>query len=339
MLCALLLAAAPSGAPRVAPIALEDLILLADAIVVGQVARVVCVGPDGEVEPAAVDAHGAARCSDARTVAEVAVERVLRGDPYGKRIWYLAESTWTCDVTDAEPGERALFFLMQSGGRLAREEQREAQAELTSGQPVLHVAWSGRGIMPLSTQDGEERITSWGTVVPPEELAVAALPDRPASSVYWTARLEDVARFAEARIAHAFRPLPAHPVSGLPACIALIGPEERTIAAWWRDGTVVWSSDLQAGGPPFLHSDAGAGRVTSFAEKCDGGFFGQRSRQASALSVGPPAPRVALRLHGMLREFDLEHEGAALVTKLRHEVLAGLAEREGQPLAQALVLR
>src|SRR6185503_3044222 len=59
------------------------------------------------------------------------------------------------------------------------------------------------------------------------------------------------------------RPLlmPAHPVSGLPAALAIVVDEQDVVAAYWHDGTVIWSADREAGGAPYLQ-----GRAESLGE-------------------------------------------------------------------------
>lgn len=343
MLCILLIVAlATHHPPKVAPISLEGLALYADCIVVGHVSRVVCVGEDGEILPASLDVQGAARCSEARTIAEVAVQRVLRGDPAVARVWYFAEGTWTCDVTQAVLGERALFFLTQAGAEPAAEKQLEAEDELTGGQPLLRDAWAGRGRMPIASEDGTEWITAWDDVIPSEELVVKQPQDIPYASIYWMAPLEEVARLVVTRISSTFGPIPIHPVSGLPACVAVATPGERTIAAFWRDGTAVWSVDSISGGPPFLEGDIGTASVSAIWEVCE-----DRDLEPDPLSwwrqPSPKLPpfRLVLRFPGAFHDLELPSDSPPPidVTEVWKQILGAIPEDGGRPLVQPLMLR
>jgi hypothetical protein len=46
------------------------------------------------------------------------VVETLKGDSLVSRLFFLAQPTWICDVTEAEAGETALLFLERSNGVL-----------------------------------------------------------------------------------------------------------------------------------------------------------------------------------------------------------------------------
>jgi len=146
-----LLALSLTAHGMVAETTLGKLATGSDLILVGKVARVVAVpAGDGEVR-----------------VAEVEVHRWVKGDPQPKRVWYLAEGTWTCDVSTAIEGEKALFFLTDPGGpvqgtdlgkdlcaRLESPNFLKNLKVLMGEAPLLELAWSGHGRMPLAEIEG-----------------------------------------------------------------------------------------------------------------------------------------------------------------------------------------
>lgn len=144
----------------VAPVAFEELANGSERIVIGKVESVAAI-------------------EDVR-IAKVAVTRTLKGTPV-KEIYYLAEPTWTCDITSAEVGETALFFfdkykfsdspkprvILPEGQMLLKSGYEEPlgfkpQVEaLVEGNSFWMVADAGRGRMPLRNINGVDYITLW----------------------------------------------------------------------------------------------------------------------------------------------------------------------------------
>ena len=109
-------------------------------------------------------------------IATVEVVRTLKGDSLPE-LHYLAHRRWTCDITDAKIGEKAVLFLSHhrfnpnprpcrsdSLGRaivpmfLEHEPNgfREEVGEAYGGTPFLDVAWHGSGRMPIHTEASVE---------------------------------------------------------------------------------------------------------------------------------------------------------------------------------------
>jgi hypothetical protein len=169
MLAALVFAVVGSSANvvSVAPVTLDELVMMSDAIVIGEVERVVDVKPT----------FGAwfvpdELASSTWPIAELRVLRTLKGDPNVVKRRFAAFKTWMCDTSDAKVGERALYFLadMDPASELGEELVPEIKDEF--GAP--EAAWivhSGRGSMAISTVDGREYVTCWvSDVEVPEPL-------------------------------------------------------------------------------------------------------------------------------------------------------------------------
>jgi len=152
---ALLLLTASPGSARVASVSLPDLVQISDQVVIGTVVRL----------------H---RISGIQ-VAEVAVQETLKGDSRVSRLFFLAQPTWICDVTEAEAGETALLFLERSDGvlqfqnlppgngefRKAPPSFRRELDRLRGGSPFFVVAQAGRGHMAVRSLEGQEVTTVW----------------------------------------------------------------------------------------------------------------------------------------------------------------------------------
>jgi hypothetical protein len=316
------LAAATSPATEVSPVPLGDLALYADAIVIGRVARVVGVSPRG-VEVLASQASDPPRAPDDRwTIAEVDVERVIKGDPLAKKVWYLAQPTWICDDSKAFPGERGLFFLIQT--QTTKPEARRVIDELTAGQPILRDAWSGSGRMPIRTKEGTEWLVASDIAVPPEGLKHGPAVHEAYQEIYWTAHLNDVVGAIEAALATRRLILPAHPISGLPAELAIVVDGQFVVAAHWRDGTTIWSHDLVAGGPPYLRASSRA--FEDLYRWTSGRELGPESWQKDTF---PPHSRTRVTVRLPLETHDLGCPTPA-AEDLRAEILRRLP-REGEP--------
>jgi len=107
---------------RVTEIALNGLVARSDLIVLAKVRKV----EDG---PADIKAE----CDQFPPV-KVATAQVIetwKGSPV-REIRYVASPLWTCDISDAEKGERVVLFL-----------------GIRKGSPIMMIAHSGWGRMPL----------------------------------------------------------------------------------------------------------------------------------------------------------------------------------------------
>ena len=173
--------AGPSSAPaavipRVADLPLAHVTRFADAIFVGRVEEV--------FEVAQPDHRPGGNTGDplpyleAIPIAKVSVQRPLKGVEEGETLHYLATGTWTCDISRAVVGERALFMLRESDW--PRHLQPAARSELrrrTASAPVFAVAHSGRGRMPLREVEGIEYATYRHNIVLPEDLPTIDGPE------------------------------------------------------------------------------------------------------------------------------------------------------------------
>ncbi|MGV3616932.1 MAG: hypothetical protein ACO1SV_16520 [Fimbriimonas sp.] len=113
-------------APRVIPIPFSEAITSAKRIVVGQVAEV--------------------RSEYGIKVALLDVAETLKGEPV-RRIRFIAEGSWACDVSGAKVGERGLFLLAAPrvmSKTLMKPAEFEAATSQTDPPYPLHAAGSGR---------------------------------------------------------------------------------------------------------------------------------------------------------------------------------------------------
>lgn len=170
MLTAFLLSLAPFAAqPRKGALELAEAVRTADVIVIGHVERVIELSPSSP--PRADSALGQAR--EQPSLAEVVVERVIKGEEGTRHVVFLASRTWACDRTKAVIGERALFLLSEAPEldlELASYRPRAAQAtestplaswtpESSASEPHTRAArihrliGSGDGRMPIGSVD------------------------------------------------------------------------------------------------------------------------------------------------------------------------------------------
>jgi hypothetical protein len=144
---------APVGPPvfKVPVATLGDLTDRAKIIVVGEVTAV-----NGDWRSAPGELY---------RVADVRVTKVLKGPADLRQIRYVAQGTWTCDITGGEVGERGVYFLSES--------KLGAAAGL-----VYSIAHSGRGRMELRTIEGEVFATVWsGDVLLPKSIRTVDGPE------------------------------------------------------------------------------------------------------------------------------------------------------------------
>jgi hypothetical protein len=153
--------AVKSVAPRVGVMSFDELVRFSDAIVVARVIavhEVLRADPTGEV---LADPHAEFERTrkSAWAIAEAEVLRRIKGERGTTRVWFVAEPTWTCDISTANTGETVLLFLSESG-LPARETEwfARALAALTRGTPLHAVMHSGYGRMPVFMRADREYV-------------------------------------------------------------------------------------------------------------------------------------------------------------------------------------
>lgn len=186
---------------KVAATTLRELTSGADMIVVGRVADILKV--------------------KAVRLAAVEVIETLKGTPH-KRIYYLAQPTWTCDITTGRIGETALFFFKEYifdpepssmafveperpglywvtsgpitfGGYKEPPGFRAEVVEVLGGFPLMTVYWSGRGRMPIREVQGIEYVTIWVCdVLLPAGVATIGGPEPEYADFIRSARLSEI---------------------------------------------------------------------------------------------------------------------------------------------------
>lgn len=144
----LCIAVSASANYKVATISLEALAKQSDAIVIAEVTEIVT------------------RAGVRVAIAKV-LESVRPGSPTGK-IEFIAEPTWTCDISSAVVGERVLLYLdkVRKGARVTMLKQDLAKAASKSrnaGRTLYALGHSGRGrlVLTKSREDWIIRISRW----------------------------------------------------------------------------------------------------------------------------------------------------------------------------------
>lgn len=112
---------------------------------------------------------------DGWQLAEFEIQQVIKGSVSANTVYYLAEPTWTCDVSRARAGSRSLLFL---GAVLEKVHPSKRDSvivlgpppphETDSGETVYRISASGNGRMDLSDEDELSIITAVVTL--PESL-------------------------------------------------------------------------------------------------------------------------------------------------------------------------
>lgn len=186
LLIALVVGPTMDGAAKVMGTTLRNLAASADLIVVGRVTNIIAV--------------------QGVPVAEVEVAETLKGRPH-KRIYYLAQSTWTCDITSAKVGETTLFFFKRyrfdphpstmayvsaerpgvywiRNGTITGFDYkeppgfREEITKVVGSSAFMTVHWAGRGQMPIREVRGIKYVMIWtGDVALPPGVETIAGPE------------------------------------------------------------------------------------------------------------------------------------------------------------------
>ena len=150
---------------------------LSDLVVVGQV----------------IDVRTISYGARALPIAELRVDRVLKGPAETTRALFVAAGTWTCDITEAARGEAGLYFLHREeedqSGKLGKAVQ-----EAFGSRELLRVQWSGRGRMPLREVDGRSFATYWTEVEMPADLENIPGPETRYESFIRSAPLDELER-------------------------------------------------------------------------------------------------------------------------------------------------
>lgn len=317
--------------PGVRPQSLEDLTRFSEWVVVGRVERIV------EVPRAPLAASGTAwQIRDSIPIAELAVSRTLHGPPV-ERLFYLACSTWTCDISGATAGETAVLFLQDSRWMSDEDEAfRAGLAELANGAPVLQIAHSGRGRMRLREVDGRSHAELWTCdVILPDGMTTIQSPASSSSFIRCVSTdvLERFVREQSERV------LPMLRASFLPA------NEGRKGARWsisvWNDGPAgvgfvrggEWERSLRHAEPATHRARlADMGRVASDA-RLDNFLLAPFDEPARSLEFR--SNQGAWRVGDQVLDPAVEWTGdeLELVQRLR-EQYAKLAEEAHRPISK-----
>ena len=212
LLIGLLVSPAVMAGAKVMPTTLRKLTASADLIVVGRVTNIIPV--------------------KGIPVAEVEVAETLKGKPY-KRVYYLAQPTWTCDITSATIGESAVFFFEEyifdpepdaqrssmafvgaerpgvywvTSGPVTIGDYREPPGfreaiKSTGSSPFMMVHWSGRGRMPIREVTGVKYVTLWvGDVALPAGIETIGGPEPEYSSFIRSVQLSTMVELIKSQV-------------------------------------------------------------------------------------------------------------------------------------------
>ena len=126
---------------RIADIELKDLAMRSHLIVVAKVLKV----EDGPANPDQMDPS-----APVLKIATAEVIETWKGDA-PREVRFVASSTWVCDTTSAEQGERVVLFL-----------------ERTKDSKFLSITHSGRGRMPIRDVEAKRYAVIDSHVILPE---------------------------------------------------------------------------------------------------------------------------------------------------------------------------
>lgn len=156
-----LLTIATSLHAKVAPTPLENLYWASE---------IVAIGRDGRTFE-----------KDGWRLAEFEIQQVIKGAVSANdTVYYLAEPTWTCDVSRAQPGSRALLFLhaLEKVNPIKKDSAAALGPpppyETDEGETVYRISASGAGRMDLDVDDRLSTFTA--VVILPESLVNQSVP-------------------------------------------------------------------------------------------------------------------------------------------------------------------
>jgi hypothetical protein len=164
---------------RVAPADFSTLVRRADVVVLGKVISV-------------------------ETINGVKIARVKVLETYKGRkldvLSFVAQPTWTCDISDAVKGETALLLLHSYKNPRKTSEQasfspRSSPEELEARgavKPILLLMDSGRGRMPVRTIAGQQYVTLWVDDLRLPASVRTVVGPRPKSSYIRSVRFSDI---------------------------------------------------------------------------------------------------------------------------------------------------
>jgi len=144
----LLFAAAAGGSVAKGYLALTDKVDRSTFICIGRVVEIVKV-------PAPAELHSP---NEELPIARVEVERVFKGDRSRSVIHHEAWSTWKCDTTSAEVGERALFLLAPGVLEGRARNVRQSTYAAIGADVVLRNVGSGDGIVDIEGEGEGARV-------------------------------------------------------------------------------------------------------------------------------------------------------------------------------------
>jgi hypothetical protein len=251
----------------------EHLAITSDVICVGTVESVLPVAPAPPSSP------GSLRPEQPFAVAMLNVEQLWKGPEGQSKVAFLGSSTWTCDITGAEVGERVLVLLKRWS-----EEQRKGTVwksdldALLGEEPFYSVCWAGRGELRVLPGEGEK----------PPRVDFEWLP--------WTGEskfisLPELRERTQRILAANSLGTVKHPTTKEPALAAILRQEmdsngtlhTTVVAALFDQGqydACYWSAAPSGAGAPFLTGSAKAGF---------GPVYGCNSLAGAGKFLDPPA--------------------------------------------------
>jgi hypothetical protein len=124
-------------------------------------------------------------------IARVAVERWIKGGAGTAFIHHEAWSTWACDDTGAEVGERAMLFLCRAGEIAQSSAPVQDAVKRAVGTAEIYRNWnSGSGILPILEEDGIE-------YVPKQGIARGVDIDPPLEGAWFLRKLSEQVQYIE----------------------------------------------------------------------------------------------------------------------------------------------
>lgn len=123
-----LLVCAPSVEAKVARIELRELVKLSDCIVVAQMESVSSM--------------------KGVRIARAVPRQSFNGTFEPKPFYFVAETSWVCNIRTAVKGETVLLFLNRVNGGVPEGFPRHLPSDTIGATPLFTIAYAGRGRMP-----------------------------------------------------------------------------------------------------------------------------------------------------------------------------------------------